>query len=230
MISIKLEGNQFFLDLDKPIPIYLQSQEDMPWACFGIGAMRKKQLYKINGSVGCRCEEITFCPHANTTHLETSAHVFEDGVKPNYILHKIQPLMAAYISNDLSKLPPSNDIMAVVFRSGVVWEAWNRKCFDFTGTTPPFITENCIKNVFRSFPNLRYLLVDLPSVDPESDGGRLSCHKAFFNSGGIGIIELCSIPKNVPNGQYALSINPVSFDSDAVPCAPILYPLHIKGT
>ena len=225
MISIKLEDNYFFADFDNPVPIYLQSQEDMAWTCFGIGTMRKRQLSKINGSVGCRCEEITFCPHANTTHLETSAHALEDGIRPNDILHKIQPLMPAYLSNDLSKLPSSSDVKAVVYRSGVVWEASKRKCFDFTGTNPPFVTESYIENAFRCFPNFKYLLVDLPSVDPESDGGELRCHKAFFNLGGVGIIELCSIPNDVPTGQYALSINPVSLDSDAVPCAPILYPL-----
>jgi hypothetical protein len=78
------------------------------------------------------------------------------------------------------------------------------------------------------------LLIDLPSVDREQDGGELLAHKAFWNVTDINnlnsdarhnatITEMVYIPDTVADGTYLLNLQIASFENDASPSKPILY-------
>ncbi|MGB1217373.1 MAG: cyclase family protein, partial [Saprospiraceae bacterium] len=72
------------------------------------------------------------------------------------------------------------------------------------------------------------LLIDLPSVDREEDGGALLSHKAFWNypkkpRTDCTITELIYIPDMVEDGMYLLNIQIASFEIDVSPSKPVLY-------
>lgn len=117
----------------------------------------------------------------------------------------------------------------------------------WNGTNPPFFTVEAMKLLAETH-GFQHLLVDLPSVDRESDEGKLQAHAIFFGfskkeDGGGGkevesdenfsarswnstITELCYVDNQIPNGPYLLNLQVAPFHHDAAPCRPIIYPLH----
>ena len=72
------------------------------------------------------------------------------------------------------------------------------------------------------------MLIDLPSVDRESDEGKLLSHNAFWNTGGklrldATITEFIFVPNTVEDGTYFLNLQMAPFENDASPSKPILY-------
>lgn len=75
---------------------------------------------------------------------------------------------------------------------------------------------------------VQHLLIDLPSIDREKDGGKLVAHNTFWNTGAkirfdATITELIFIPNTVEDGTYFLNIQMASFENDASPSRPVLY-------
>jgi hypothetical protein len=73
-----------------------------------------------------------------------------------------------------------------------------------------------------------HLLVDLPSVDKERDGGELRAHKAFWNLNGdlrkeATITEFVFVPNDVADGTYLLNLQVAPFVNDASPSRPVLF-------
>jgi hypothetical protein len=80
---------------------------------------------------------------------------------------------------------------------------------------------------------IKHLLIDLPSVDRENDGGALAFHHQFW---GVPdklnfertITELIYVPDSVEDGTYLLELQTAPFENDASPSRPILYQIK-KG-
>ena len=82
-----------------------------------------------------------------------------------------------------------------------------------------------------------HLIVDLPSVDREEDGGELGAHRIFwdFAPGQTTpppearpertITEFACIPKGLDPGLYLLNLQLPAFMLDAAPSRPLLHPL-----
>ncbi len=225
---MQISINQYILDVSTPKPIYLHCSTKTPWRCFGIEETNIQQLFKINNGSGCRCDQITFCPHSSGTHLETSAHVDKDGVKPFEVFNSLPPLIICKIINvdEVENCQVMSGIEAVGLRFGFIGQMVDQVHFNLTGLDPPYIRKNVMQKIQSLFPEMKVLLVDLPSVDKEDDDGQLLAHKLFFDQGGKAIIEMCHFQTNLDTTLlYSLSINMAPFDSDACPCAPILYPI-----
>lgn len=231
MISISCDDLKYEVNVAKAIPIYLTFGE-YPWRCFGINALKLNPLYSFDeNGCGCAADEITFCPHSSGTHFESKAHVIKNDVKPTHISSIILPIMYSILVdfNAIDDLKPSKHVKAVIIRFGLVEACVRSGEFDFTGTNPAFVEPSVIDHLQSIYTNLQVLLVDLPSVDPETDGGKLEAHKRFFAGiNSLGIIELCHLRSTIEPGYYGLAINMASFNSDACPCSPILYPLCSK--
>ena len=74
------------------------------------------------------------------------------------------------------------------------------------------------------------LLLDLPSVDREEDGGVLAAHHAFWDFPNTidrerTISELLHVPAEVRDGDHLLELQVVHFMNDASPSRPLLYAL-----
>jgi kynurenine formamidase len=102
--------------------------------------------------------------------------------------------------------------------------------------TTPFFTIEAMAAIRAHGVN--HLLVDLPSVDPLYDDGRLAAHRVFWDlpQGSTElptqdacrrtITEMVFVPNDVPDGRYLLTIQTPHIVSDAVPSRPILFYLE----
>jgi len=111
----------------------------------------------------------------------------------------------------------------------------------WTDTNPPYLTPTAVSLALAL--GVRHLLVDLPSVDKEKDGGQLLSHRAWWELPPAGepspqpsrplstrtITELCSVGDDVVDGPYLLNLQVAPLDLDAAPSRPILHPL-VLGT
>jgi arylformamidase len=83
---------------------------------------------------------------------------------------------------------------------------------------------------------VQHLLVDLPSLDPLNDEGRLAAHRVFWDvppgskeipdderARNRTVTEMVFVPDDVPDGRYLLTIQVPRLVSDAVPSRPILF-------
>ena len=99
----------------------------------------------------------------------------------------------------------------------------------YSGTNPTYLSPEFTACTGYA-NNIKHLIVDLPSVDREEDGGLLKAHHAFWQYPenprmSSTITELAYITDEVADGHYLLQIQIAAFESDASPSKPILYPL-----
>ena len=78
---------------------------------------------------------------------------------------------------------------------------------------------------------VQHLLLDLPSVDREEDGGKLLSHRAFWQypeatRAYATITEMVFVPNTVKDGLYLLNLQTTSLDLDASPSKPVVFALH----
>lgn len=97
---------------------------------------------------------------------------------------------------------------------------------DWTGTDPPFLEPAAC--AWMADRGILHLLLDLPSVDPEEDGGALAAHRAFWRypespRTEATITEMIDVPGEVPDGRYLLHFQIASMQTDASPSKPVLY-------
>jgi hypothetical protein len=81
--------------------------------------------------------------------------------------------------------------------------------------------------------DVQHLLIDLPSVDRESDGGALAFHHAFWNvpqnpDFNRTITELIFVDSAIEDGNYILELQVAPFENDASPSRPVLYKIEKK--
>jgi arylformamidase len=99
---------------------------------------------------------------------------------------------------------------------------------DWSGSNPPYLQSTACAWL-RSI-GVKHLLLDLPSVDREEDGGVLAAHHAFWDYPNTvdlerTITELLHIPAEVRDGEYLLELQLPHLMNDAAPSRPVLYAL-----
>lgn len=183
--------------------------------------------------------DVHFNPHAHGTHTESVGHVVHETV--NAVQLGIAPWMRARVVRipvhtmlTLDELRASSaaawDFDALVLAT----QAGNLAERDWRQTNPPAIEPEAL--AWLANHGLRHLLVDLPSVDPEEDGGALAAHRAFWGlpPGAqrladarwpeASLTELIQVPSDCPEGLYMLNLSLAPMHGDAVPSRPILFP------
>lgn len=99
---------------------------------------------------------------------------------------------------------------------------------NWSGTNPPYLSAEL--TTWLANEGFDHLLIDLPSVDREEDGGKLSAHHAWWNYPTAPrmhatITELIVVPDDLKSGKFLLQMQVAPLGSDASPSWPILYPL-----
>jgi arylformamidase len=202
------------------------------------------------------CETLTITPHGNGTHTESIGHITERRVPVADCV--AAPLLAAtLITVRLRPLSESSDTYAgtadpddLVITAAAIEQALARvhvpegfhdalvlriptddglyagPAQDHTGHNPPYLTDQAAR-ALRDL-SCDHLLLELPSVDRESDGGGLTSHHTFFgDQERRTITEMVAVPRDLPDGPYALSLRFARLLTDAAPSRPILYPLEV---
>lgn len=187
----------------------------------------------------CNYQQVTFTPHGNGTHTECYGHITADTAAT--LNHCLQEFW--FIAQLISIEPQSQDNDHII-----TWESiepllttptqaliirtlpnnFSKKNYDYSGTNPPYLLEEVGKQL--AIRGIKHLLIDLPSVDRESDEGKLLTHRAFWQyphniRKDCTITELIYVPNDITDGLYALNLQISSFVLDAVPSKPIIYPL-----
>jgi kynurenine formamidase len=96
----------------------------------------------------------------------------------------------------------------------------------YSNTNPPYFAPEV--GLFLRENGVKHLLCDLPSVDKESDEGKLAMHKYFWDypqniRKNATITELIFVPNHIQDGLYLLNLQTPTLDADAVPSRPVLF-------
>lgn len=224
-ISIPLRANAqnvsaWYVDAPKITPV-----ENGDW----VGEVKR------GGSVNFR--NISFNPHGHGTHTECVGHISEE-------IYSINQCLKKFFFNALlvSVTPESIGEDLVITKTELV-----RKCLfthhravvirtlpntedklskQYSHTNPPYLDHHAAEWLREN--GIKHLLIDLPSVDREVDGGQLLAHKAFWNYPDqprmdCTITEFIFVPSSIPDGDYLLNLQIAPFENDASPSKPVLY-------
>jgi arylformamidase len=190
---------------------------------------------KEGGSVNFR--NISFNPHGHGTHTECLGHITPEVFSVNQSLNQffftaeVVSINPHNIEGDLiitkeqlEKVLKGKQTEALVIRS--LPNLLEKKHLNYTETNPPYLELSCI-DVLNAC-GVKHLLIDLPSVDRESDGGILAFHHAFWQvpqnpQFDKTITEFIYVNASIGDGSYILNLQVAPFENDASPSRPVLY-------
>lgn len=205
---------------------------------------------RANGFVGSVAEggsvnfrNIFFNPHGNGTHTECLGHITKEVYSINEHLKEfiVEALLVSVtpetiengdhvITKELLKNAIGNKTAsALLIRT--LPNTPSKLTNDYSSTNPAYMDVRCIDVLNEA--GIEHLLLDLPSVDRESDNGVLAMHHAFWQvpenpQFHKTITELIFVPDTVLDGNYLLSLQVAPFENDASPSRPVLYPIQRK--
>lgn len=176
-------------------------------------------------------------PHGNGTHTECVGHISDLDITVNAALDKFH-FMAQLVSVSPKILPDGDAVImcsditaqittipeALIVRS--LPNTADKLSRKYSGTNPPYFEPAFAQ--WLAEKNILHVLVDLPSLDREEDGGKLLAHRAFFQYPEAPrlrstITELIFVPDAIADGMYLLNLQIASFEMDVAPSKPVLY-------
>ncbi|MFI5204616.1 MAG: cyclase family protein [Flavobacteriales bacterium] len=184
------------------------------------------------GTVNFR--NIFFNPHGHGTHTECVGHISKEPYTINQCLKKFmfscRLITVSLVNNEIKKdailaeLKGKELTEALVIRT--VPNSADKLSRHYSKTNPPYFEPAALQWMAEN--TIEHLLTDLPSVDPEEDGGALLAHKAFWQYPqrtrlNATITELIYVSDGVKDGLYVLNLQIASFENDASPSKPVLY-------
>lgn len=242
LAKIEWRGRNFTVNFQKPldISIPMQSGAHNPNA-FGIQAP-VFEPFRAGGFVGSvalggsvNCENLFINAHGNGTHTECVGHISKERITIHDTLKQFM-CMASLVTVELKanqvllenvKAKFAGDTEALVIRTLPNKE--DKRTENYSGNNPAYLEpELC---AWLCEQGVKHLLIDLPSVDPEEDGGALSAHHAFWNYPAAPrldatITEMAFVASEIEDGLYLLNLQIASLQTDASPSKPVLYKLE----
>ncbi len=180
-------------------------------------------------------------PHGNGTHTECVGHISKEKFTINQCLtrfHFFAKLVTLYplkqpdgdrviLSEQMRDVLKPGETEALILRTMPNDEQKLRT--NYSGSNPPYLDHRAIEYLVDC--GVEHLLLDLPSVDREEDGGKLLSHRAFWRYGGDSseirknctITELIFAPDKIQDGFYLLNLQIASFEIDVSPSKPVIY-------
>jgi arylformamidase len=255
LAEIRTEHNTFTVDFSKPHDISIplrgfgdNSGDDAPHNPNAFGIQPPVFTpFREGGFVGsvveggaCNCENLLVNPHGNGTHTECIGHITRERITINATLKEFVAVAALVsivperASNGDEVITEKQirvavrglhtDVSALVIRTLPNDEA--KRSRQYSGANPAYLTPEAASALAVS--GIRHLLLDLPSVDKENDGGHLLAHKAFWQVPfaprlEATITEMVFVPSALADGAYFLMLQIAPIESDASPSKPILY-------
>ena len=245
--SVLHKNNEYRIDLSKPLDISLSLRGDeknvVAWYLKPprIEPVKdEKWTAKVSEGASVNFNNVFFNPHAHTTHTECVGHItaefhsINESLKKFFFVAKlvsVEPRVQAedhvITKEQLSKLFQKGDSEAIIIRT--LPNSFAKRSAKYSHSNWPYLEENAAKYLREC--GVDHLLIDLPSVDKEKDGGKLLAHKAFWNYPKntrfeATITELIYAPSKVEDGFYILNLQPASFENDAAPSRPVLYKIE----
>lgn len=177
-------------------------------------------------------------PHGNGTHTECVGHI----AKERYVLrdclaesHFFAKLVSIFpqktddgdrviFREQLEVIFTKNEAEALIIRTLPNDDL--KKRTNYSGANPPYLHHEAARYLVEC--GVQHLLLDLPSVDREEDGGQLLAHRVFWQypeavRKHCTITELIYAPNEIRDGFYVLNLQTASFDLDASPSRPVVF-------
>ncbi len=247
IIQTKIGNKIYTSDLARPLDISIPLEEGLETVnCFHAPAMSTSPVV-AGDFVGSTRQggllnflNVKINPHGNGTHTECVGHISKEVYTINQCLKRFW-FLAEVISvfptrmdngdrvvtrRELENCWEKKDVEALVIRTLPNDDL--KKKTNYSGANPAYFDADAI--TFIVDQGVDHLLVDLPSVDREEDGGKLASHKTFWNYPQNPIThrtisELIYVPNHVADGTYLINIQIASFELDVSPSKPVLYAL-----
>ena len=243
--SIKLNGSIVTVDLsrnyDLSIPLQASEENPLVWGVEQpvIKPVQKGDwIGKVTEGASVNFNSIQFSPHGHGTHTECVGHITPE-------FHSINQLLKEFVfCAEVISVVPENfgddyriskkqiksalkDTRPTALIIRTLPNIKRKTKRNYTGTNWAYLEESAA--AYLAEIDVKHLLIDLPSVDKEDDGGRLLAHKAFWSYPespryDCTITELIYVPNEVEDGPYLLNLLIAPFENDASPSKPILYP------
>lgn len=174
-------------------------------------------------------------PHGNGTHTECVGHISLE----RYAIHEalsdgfwVAQLISVYPTTKengdrvIDQLDWDLDVEAIIIRT--LPNHPDKLVRHYSGSNPPYLDPAVAARMADA--DIRHLLLDVPSVDREEDGGALLAHKAYWQYPvaprfDATITEMAYVDDAIPDGYYLLQIQIPAIDLDASPSRPYIYPL-----
>ena len=242
--TIKYNSKEYQIDLSQPIDISIPlraSKENVNAWYLKEPTIEPVQFDDWKGSVeegaSVNFNSIWFNPHAHGTHTECVGHItkkvhsINKHLKQFFFLAEVVTIPPEKVNGDfvISKKQlqfalGNKKRDAIVIRT--IPNTNEKLSMQYSNSNPPYLLEDTA--VYLKEKNVRHLLVDLPSIDKEKDGGKLLAHNAFWNTKSklrldATITEFIFVPNTVEDGTYLLNLQIAPFENDATPSKPILY-------
>lgn len=178
-------------------------------------------------------------PHGNGTHTECIAHISDmqitvpDILKEYHFVAQVITVQPEVMANGdkvltLNNIQPSlqRGMQAIIIRT--LPNEPSKQTLAYSGTNPPYLDASAA--LFFRESGIKHILIDLPSLDREEDGGALAAHKAFWHYPeaprlDCTITELIYVPDAIADGIYLLNLQIAPFCMDATPSNPVVYPM-----
>lgn len=242
--TIRIGEKDYYYHLDRPLDITrtLKPNSTEQFGCFGAPKIEAKPSFagtfelSIKAGSPVNSFDLFVNTHGRTTHTECLSHVKDDKLTitdslQNYFF--IASLVSVDVSENNQISAESLDLEEIHEQSSAVLirtlpNDMSKQDFDYTGTNPAYISPALMQQLVDK--DISHLIVDLPSVDPENDGGKVQAHKTFW---GIPdkerhhttITEMVYIPNEIKDGFYLVSIHPIKIELDAGISRVVLYKL-----
>jgi arylformamidase len=252
--TITTTNETFSVDLDAPIDISIPLRAGKENVNAWYVDPMKIEPVRANGFLGSVAEggavnfrNIFFNPHGNGTHTECVGHISEEvhslnqHLKTFFFKALLISITPEKVKESTDKWQAEDDLItlqqiktaigeerpeAIIIRTlPNPVEKMNRQ---YSNSNPFYMDDEAA--AYIASIGIQHLLIDLPSVDREEDGGALLSHHSFWNYPENPrfqntITELIYVPEHVADGLYLLNLQIASFENDASPSKPILYKL-----
>ncbi|MBR9913370.1 MAG: cyclase family protein [Algicola sp.] len=242
--TIQYNSRKLQIDLSKPLDISIPmraSQENVNAWYIDAPKIEAEVIegdtISVEKGAAVNFNTIHFNPHAHGTHTECVGHITKKVYSVNKHLKQFF-FLAEVVTVAPEKLMKDTIISkkqlqfalgnkkrdAIVIRT--IPNMKEKLSRQYSNSNWTYLKEDAIKFLVKK--GIKHLLIDLPSVDREEDGGELRGHKAFWNYDGklrkdCTITEMIYVPNTVADGEYFLNLQIAPFENDASPSKPILY-------
>lgn len=187
------------------------------------------------GAVNFR--DVYFNPHGHGTHTENVGHIIDtdfpvvNSVGSSHYMAKLVTVelknkVEDWVVSEESLLGIDLNVEALIIRTKPNDHSKMER--QYSGTNFPYLTIGAMQRIVDA--GVQHLLVDIPSVDREEDGGVLAAHHLFWNvptkpNFHKTITELIYVPNEISDGNYILNLQVSNFANDAAPSRPMLFDL-----
>ena len=241
---VYIKNRKFEIDLSKPLDISIPMQHNT----INVNAwdiqppkiephVEGEFIGRVSEGAAVNFNDISFNPHSHITHTECIGHITNDFYSVNQYLKRY-----FFLAELVTIAPEKYQEDFVVSRKQLQYAVGNKKrealvvrtlpntkqklTRQYSNSNPPYLLEQAAQYLVDK--EIDHLLIDLPSIDKEKDGGALLAHKAFWNYEGkkrmdATITEFIYVSNAIPDGTYLLNLQMAPIENDASPSRPVLY-------